>query len=388
MSVLVRSPLKSLAADTPVGWKAIWLRGLAVFLLLWTPFFVFVAHRDHPVPLNGLLVSAGCCLLAALVLSVLCGRAGSRRQAVLFAGLFALVLDVQFAWYEDTAAYIAFIILLVLFWILRRHISAILAAMFGTVLLSTAVFGSPEPYTEVQEIDNTGARAAAAGAAADGILIHLMLDEHAGIRGIPEDVPGGTALRRGLRKFFADNGFRLFGNAISEYAVTRNSMAGILNFTAGPTPYDLYEGREPFVLQQSRYFEALTEAGYDIQVYQTLYMDYCKEFPALVDHCYSYRHDGTNWLKSTDFGDIDKLNVLFGLYLQRSDEMVETVLKLYVRLAQRLEVGPRGGRTQCHERPRSHHSRRRGRCRGHCLLRASPRPARALRLPQRLQPAQ
>src|SRR5690606_34761192 len=115
---------------------------------------------------------------------------------------------------------------------------------------------------------------AAAGAAADGILIHLMLDEHAGIMGIPEDVPGGTALRRGLRKFFADNGFRLFGNAISEYAVTRNSMAGILNFTAGPTPYDLYEGREPFVPQQSRYFEALTETGYDIQVYQTLYMDY------------------------------------------------------------------------------------------------------------------
>src|SRR3546814_19867641 len=65
-------------------------------------------------------------------------------------------------------------------------------------------------------------------------------------------------------------------------------------------------------------------------------MDYCKEFPALVDHCYIYRHDGTDWLKTSDFGDLDKLNVLFSLYLQRSDEMVETVLKLYVRLAQHL----------------------------------------------------
>src|SRR3546814_4692588 len=63
-------------------------------------------------------------------------------------------------------------------------------------------------------------------------------------------------------------------------------------------------------------------------------MDYCKEFPALVDHCYIYRHDGTDWLKTSDFGDLDKLNVLFSLYLQRSDEMVETVLKLYVRLAE------------------------------------------------------
>src|SRR3546814_18606840 len=63
-------------------------------------------------------------------------------------------------------------------------------------------------------------------------------------------------------------------------------------------------------------------------------MDYCKEFPALVDHCYIYRHDGTDWLKTSDFGDLDKLNVLFSLYLPRSDEMVETVLKLYVRLAE------------------------------------------------------
>src|SRR3546814_16793098 len=95
--------------------------------------------------------------------------------------------------------------------------------MFGAVLLSTAVAGSLEPYTEVREIDNTAA-GGAAGTAAHGILLHLMLDEHAGITGIPKDVPGGEALRRDLRDFFAANGFRLFGNAISESAATRNSM--------------------------------------------------------------------------------------------------------------------------------------------------------------------
>src|SRR3546814_1818920 len=101
MSVLVRPPLKSPAVTALANWKAIGLRALAVFLLLWTPFFVFVAHRDHPVPPGGLLVSAGWCLLAALILSAFCGRAGSKRQAILFAGLFALVLDTQFDWYQD-----------------------------------------------------------------------------------------------------------------------------------------------------------------------------------------------------------------------------------------------------------------------------------------------
>src|SRR3546814_3869309 len=69
MSVLVRPPLKSPAVTALANWKAIGLRALAVFLLLWTPFFVFVAHRDHPVPPGGLLASAGWCLLAALILS-------------------------------------------------------------------------------------------------------------------------------------------------------------------------------------------------------------------------------------------------------------------------------------------------------------------------------
>src|SRR3546814_8752594 len=56
-TTLFRSPpLKSSAVTALANWKAIGLRALAVFLLLWTPFFVFVAHRDHPVPPGGLLV--------------------------------------------------------------------------------------------------------------------------------------------------------------------------------------------------------------------------------------------------------------------------------------------------------------------------------------------
>lgn len=336
MSVLVRPRLKAPSAAAPAAWKTIGLRAVAAFLLLWTPFFVFLAHREHPVPPGGLLYSAGWCLLAALVLSVLCGRAGSKRQTVLFAGLFALVLDVQFDWYEDATAYIAFGILLALFWVLRRHISTILAAMFGAVLVSTAAFGSLEPYVERQVIESGATTRGSAGTAPRGIILHLMLDEHAGVMGIPRDIPGGEGMRHDLREFFTTNGFRLFGNAFSEYEATRNSMAGILNFTAGPTPYDFYEGRRPFVLKQSRYFEALAEAGYNIRVYQTLYMDYCREFPALVSHCYIYRHDGTNWLKASNFDDVEKLNVLFSMYLKRSNEMVETALKHYVKLAQDL----------------------------------------------------
>jgi hypothetical protein len=155
--------------------------------------------------------------------------------------------------------------------------------------------------------------------------------------GIPAELPGGEELRQEHRDFFTSNGFRLYGNAISEYEASRNSISGMLNFTAGPTPYDLYVGREPFILTQSRYFDALAEAGYDIRVYQSTYMDYCRSFPALVSRCYTYLHDGTDWMKTATLDDLDKLYSLFGLYLQLSGTVVEGVLKTYVRLDQRLQ---------------------------------------------------
>lgn len=306
-----------------------------MFLGLWTPFFIFVAERDYPLPLTSLLYSVAGCLLAAALLSVLCGRRRGIAQAVLLTLVVGLALDTQFDWFEDAVIYAAFVGLCALFWVLRRHVATILSAMFGAALLSTLVIADLQPYQEVRESGNPEA-ANAAAEGAGGILIHLVLDEHTGLSGIPQDIPGGRPLRESLGAFYASNGFRIYGNAISEYEATRNSVSGILNFTAGPTPYDRYEGRRPYVLRQNRYFDALAEAGYAIHVYQTTYMDYCRSSPRLVSQCLTFRNNGTNWIKTADLDPLDKLNAMLGLYLQLSDDIVERALKLYVRAALRL----------------------------------------------------
>ncbi len=308
------------------------LRALAAAMILWVPFFVFAAQRDYPLPAASMLLSALLCIAAGILLSLLCGRSPGLGQAVLFTFLVALFFDIQFDWFEDAVIYVACVLMLALFWVLRRHIATILIAMFGALLLATVVTGPTQPYQESWLTEN----AVGGPPAASGLLIHLMLDEHTGVMGIPEDLPGGEAAARAQRAFFRDNGFRLFGNAVSEYEATRNSVSGILNFTAGPTPYDRYIGKRPYVLRQNRYFDALLEAGYAVHVYQVTYMDYCREFPKLVSRCYTYLHDGTNWMKTAAFDDADKLSAFFSLYLQLSDELVEDALKLYVRAAQAL----------------------------------------------------
>src|SRR5690606_801968 len=132
-AVLVRPPLSAAATARPGLLKAVAWRTLAAFLVLWTPFLVFTAYRGYPLPATALLCSAAVAAGVAAVLSLLCGRAGGKRQAVLFALLVAVALDIQFDWFRGIAAYVVIGLLLVIFWLLRRHLAAILATMFGAV---------------------------------------------------------------------------------------------------------------------------------------------------------------------------------------------------------------------------------------------------------------
>ena len=318
-------------------WQAVGLRALAAFLVLWTPFFVFSAHRGHPLPPLTLAGAALAAALLALVLAALCGRHGKLRQAILFTCLVALALDVQFDWFEKAAAYAVAVALLGLFWLLSRHLSAILATAFAALLVSTALIAPPEPGGD------TAAAAQGTGVPGEGNsrrrIVHLILDEHAGIEGIPDDLPGGSALQAELVAFFTSNGFRVFGSAISEYATSRDSISGILNFTAGPRPYERYRGREPYILTQNAYFDALAAAGYRIAVTQATDLDYCSEQRTAVDRCHTYAHDSTRWLADATLADGEKLKIFFGLYLQLSD-IAESLFKAYARLERSQQGGP------------------------------------------------
>jgi hypothetical protein len=318
------------------GLKARSLRAVAFFLILWAPFFVFLADRGYPLPLTSFAYSAAFCALLAAILSALCGRRGSLRATVVFTLLAAFAVDIQFEWFEKLAAYATLLALLGLFWVLRTHLSAILAATFGALLVSTAVVAPQAPPAEqvqkVYEDDRPGAPRA------EGRIIHLILDEHAGLQGIPADLPGGEALRREVSAFFIANGFRIFGNAVSEYVSSRDSISGILNFTAGPTPYDRYRGKAPYVLTQNAYFDALSAAGYTIDVHQSTYLDYCSDSSGRIQSCFTYRHDGTAWLPASPQSDLEKLDVVFGMYLQLS-EIAESLLKIYARLERSEENG-------------------------------------------------
>jgi hypothetical protein len=134
-----------------------------------------------------------------------------------------------------------------------------------------------------------------------------------------------------LRDFYEANGFALFGNAFAQYISSKNSISSTLNFTSGTTPNELYYGDRPFVLKDSEYFRRLKKMGYNIFVYQSTYMDYCAQLDVFIDRCDTYRYDGTDWMSEIRLDHFQEFQVLFTMYLQRSN-IFEKIVKIYLKL--------------------------------------------------------
>jgi hypothetical protein len=127
------------------------------------------------------------------------------------------------------------------------------------------------------------------------VVIHLVLDEHAGIADLnTTDVK--HELGTNLQQFYQRYGFNVYPNAYSRYTNTVNSIPNLLNFTENNIhgyyllgkDYSASDGGE---LKVNRYFELLQQQGYRIRVYQPAFIGYCKS-KVPIDRCITY----SSWL--------------------------------------------------------------------------------------------
>jgi len=321
----------SLSSD---GLKDFGIRLAACFLILWTPFFFFSGYRGHPVPAASLVYSAVLFAIAALVVALIVGRGQGIRRIVVFTLIVCLFLNVQFRWFDDAVAYAGAVLIAGLFWLIRQHLAVILATIFATVLVASVVVTPADQYRDRTIVENQGADETLPPS---GLIIHMIMDEFAGIQGIPDNIAGGPALKSDIADFFQSYGFALQRRAISEYTASRSSISGIVNFEASATPEKNFHGKRPYVLKNNAYFELLHQRNYRIHVYQSTYMDFCAEAPVPLALCFTYRYDGTDWLKSVALGDYQKMTVLLGMYFNLPG-VFESLWKSYVGLRDTAEM--------------------------------------------------
>jgi hypothetical protein len=301
------------------------LRWSACFLALWSPLFHLWDYRERPVPVASLAESAWAFMLVSLVFAFATGARRGIRRTLIFVLLLTFFLDAVSGGLGTGTTVLAVFLLTGLCWLLRQHLAGLVTTGLAVMVLSGLLLPSGEPYQETR-VSTDGA--AVPTPQAQGLILHLVLDEFGSLAGLPAGAPGTDVLRDELAEFFDDYGMKVFPDAISDYTSTRNSLSAALNFKASTTPDHYYSGKRPFVLMQNAYFETLYRGGYAISVFQSTYMDFCRQSPVPIRSCTTYRYDGTDWLFSDAVSGSDKHDVLLGMYLNQPG-MLEALWQLY-----------------------------------------------------------
>jgi len=316
-------------------------RAVAAFLILLTPFFVFLQYHSYP------YVDAGTalCVLALAMLALGFGTLallGRTIELIVLAGLLTVLADLQFHPPKGVIGLaVIFVGLLGILWALRHHAARIVTLGTAAVLLSSVLLPSRSIAARADRIAALSRDGDGVAPRGDGALIvHLILDEQIGVEGFPADF-SPPAFRSGFRSFFTDRGFLVFGRAFSEYSNTYRSIGALLNFRAGEFDQSLVvPGRTglPWDLTSNAYFAQLAAQGYAIRVYQPDYLNFCGS-PARLTSCYTYPATSLAALPATPLSGAQKASIIASMYLDRSHAYA-FVRQLYNGARSRLPLPP------------------------------------------------
>jgi hypothetical protein len=305
--------------------------------LIFTPFISFVTYHRYSYTAPEIWIS----LAGLAAIALLCGLAGIAGgwpvRVILTAVLLVLWVDLQFDWLDKPnptpkfRVMGVFLVVLIVSFAMRSHLSRIVAAMFATMLVFTVVLGSVGGGASMDARPAAISKPHPPAHPQLPILVHLILDEHIGVEGIPDDVPHGREMRGFLRDFFETYGFRVFARAYSHYANTYNSLANLVNFSSKPIGGALTSGDHPYVLVKNTYFELLDRSGYRIHVRQSNYMDFCTASKEDIVDCANREITGVKALESLDVPVSDKVRLIYRRFADLSALMARIGIR-YMRL--------------------------------------------------------
>jgi len=289
---------------------------LLPFLILITPFLVFLNHHFYGVfhweVAIGMMGIAGIAALCSVGMMF----GGFVVQNFILFSLIMFFINIQ---YRSIGAFTfggILVILGILLPVLKEKLLPIATAIFATFFLVTFVqFGFSQDVRAVE----FRSQASAVEPVHLPRIIHLILDEHIGLEGIPIDIPGGAELKARLIEFYQQYEFLTFGGAYSHYFYTENSVSNLVNFSSSATHRQYFrEEGGPNKLLENRYFESLSQAGYRLNVFWGHHIDYCSESPVAIDHCIQIPSNGLQLTQDIKMKTLDRVQLIFAAYLSRS----------------------------------------------------------------------
>jgi hypothetical protein len=297
-----------------------WRRALLLpLLILWTSFAHYLVTNSFSFSRPPVLIGLVGILVIAFLISVLTMIGTRIWHTLIIAGLITYFIDSEF----QTIVYLHKYVLLTVFlgffvlslkW--EENVRRIATTVFATCLVSTLAL--PILIRAGTEFHISEKTAHAARSPLPRI-VHLILDEHIGVEGIPTGIESGQAIKDTILRFYQQYGFSLYGNAFSHYSSTYNSIPNLFNFSAdAKAGVFLASGDAPQKLQSNKYFRMLFEKHFDINVFGPEAIDFCEANGIHVHTCHKYPGLDLGVIADLDLPISDQLRVVFAGYLNRS----------------------------------------------------------------------
>ena len=295
----------------------------------------YLRFHDYPVLATESLISFAIVAGVGGVIGIVLIAVGPTRFRAMLIGLTILCfLDLQFNLIArififpagaDTAtrlstlgiAFVCVFATLMLLLSTYQNIATIIAASAAAFLISAAVV--PGDSIELGKELNPSHASVATDRPA---TLHLLLDGHIGIEGIPKDLPQGERVRDNLLRFYEKWGFRVFGRAYSPYFMTLNSIGSSVNAEVSTSDFEhatagQRTGRR-FQLLKNEYFRSVREAGAGIRVYQSDYVDFCSGLQPSPELCVTYAADSFSSIRNVALPSLAKSRLILDSYFRRS----------------------------------------------------------------------
>jgi hypothetical protein len=302
--------------------RSLLLDFLAFALVLTAPWVVLLGYHGYAFFTPEVLLIVTAVLAIAAIMAIASALTGALARTVLLAILLALFIDLHVALPRLPSLVLALIFLAAvaalsaLLWLVREHATKIVSVIFITLIALTVLTANPKFQGITNETGTAATRASDAP-----LLIHLILDEHIGVEGLPPEIADAQQLRTELIDFYAARGFRLFGGAYSQYANTFNAIANLLNFAARDVSHPFLtkaRAADEWDLKESAYFRMLEQRGYQLHLYQSTYVDLCHTKDVHPRNCLTYPVSSLDLIQHLQLRPAEKARFIVAALLSRS----------------------------------------------------------------------
>lgn len=247
--------------------------GCGIFLIAILPLLIYLKKMDYSLRTPEVLIIASVILAISLLLRLVLIPGKTPAYVAALTVVSVLVVDIQTDWITTLGLrlLLSTIFFCALFWFTRKHLHSLVTIVVGAMVLVTAVLPGEKSAGSI------GEPAVRVSDRADlPFVLHLILDEHIGIEGIPAEFDPQRDIAASIRDFYLERSFTVYGRAYSQYSRTRDSISNFMNFDSAAN-LDAYLDKNHergMLLANNGWFDLLHDQGYRIHVLESDYLKF------------------------------------------------------------------------------------------------------------------